>query len=729
MKVSKKILHLLFAFIALASPCAGKSLSSGETALVVARLLENRHYSRQPLDDTISQRMLTLLLEDIDYNRMFFLQSDIDNFEQAYATTLDDAIRRRDVSAATDIYNTYLRRLERLISKLPEFLADPSLVDPRGTAEIRRNKSPWPKDENDQDNIWRQQIASAVVQERLNKHALDKPETVVAKRYERLFKTARNSDSQEQAKMFIKTLARAYDPHSEFNDASEYKSFRIDIGLRLEGIGAILRPDEGYTTVAELVPGGPAAKDGRLKIKDRIVAVAQGNDEFTDVVDMSLDKVVELIRGEKGTTVRLLVIPARAADPSERKVIEIVRDKINLKEKESKAELIEMPDGRGNMVRVGWITIPSFYFDVEQTGRPDAPSTTRHVATLISRLKKEGAAGLVIDLSRNPGGSLEEAISLTGLFIKSGPVVQIKDETGWIRKSMDLDPSVLWDGPLVILTSRFSASASEIFAAALQDYGKAIVVGDRSTYGKGTVQTYIPVSSSRQLFSFMPPPADADALRVTIQKFYRVLGGSTQFNGVVSDIVLPSVTDIEEVGESSLRFPLPYDEVAPLNIERKDNSEVIAKLQTLSAARVAKNREFLDVKEDFARLTARMNANVISLDESVRRAEIEQEKVRRKNRKEARAKANRPEYPSYQITVETANEPSLELRQAVLDRKRKEAQNHRATKSTEDDESADDEENLLSGERPEIDPIKDETLNILVDLVNLSGRSDTVQSR
>lgn len=729
MKSSKLAAALLSAFfIPFAATCSAK-LTPGETAAVVARMLQERHYSRQMLDDTISERMLTLLLEDIDYNRMFFLQSDIDRFNEQYARTLDDAIRRRDVSPVYDIYGVYVERLSRLVAELPGMLADPNLIDPAGFAEIRRNKSPWPKDEEDQRRIWRQQTASAIVQERLNKHALDKPETVVARRYERLLKTAKNNGPEDQAKMLIKTLAKAYDPHSEFNDASEYKSFRIDIGLRLEGIGAILRPDEGYTSVAELVPGGPAAKDGRLKVKDRIVAVAQGDAEFVDVVDMSLDKVVEMIRGEKGTKVRLLVIPARAADPSERKVIELVRDEINLKEKESKAELIEMPDGRGRTIRVGWITIPSFYFDVEQTGRPDAPSTTRHVAKLIARLKKEGAKGLVIDLSRNGGGSLEEAVNLTGLFIKTGPVVQIKDETGWTRKSMDLDPGVAWDGPLVVLTSRFSASASEIFAAALQDYGKAVIVGDRSTYGKGTVQTYMPVGAPRQFLPFMPPPADSDALRVTIQKFYRVLGGSTQFRGVLSDIVLPSLTDIEEVGESSLRFPLPYDEVPALNIERTDLSGVIARLRSRSDERVKANREFQDIKEDFARLTARMEANRISLDINARRAEIEQDKARRKARKEARANSKRPEYPSYQITVETADAPVLELRKAVLDRKREEALRHRADKPADEEEEEDLEDSLLSGERPEIDPIKDETLNILADLIAFTGRPETVQGR
>src|SRR6478735_1105882 len=339
-------------------------------------------------------------------------------------------------------------------------------------------------------------------------------------------------DRDEQVKLFLDALAQAYDPHSEYLSASDLKNFSINMGLSLVGVGAMLRSEDGYAKIESLVAGGPAQTSGRLKVGDHISAVAQGAKDFVDVRDMRLDKVVEQIRGKKGTKVRLLVIPVSAADPAQRKTIELVRDEIKLKDQEARADIILKKNRNGDPVKLGWITLPSFYADMDSHKK----STTRDVLALLKRLKREKIGGLVIDLRRNGGGSLEEAISLTGLFVKSGPVVQTKGANGNIVVSSDPDPGIAYSGPLIVLTSRQSASASEIFAAALQDYGRAAIVGDQSTFGKGTVQTILDIGNYTSLLGSRSHKDGA--LKLTIQKFYRVAGGSTQLHGVASDIVL-----------------------------------------------------------------------------------------------------------------------------------------------------------------------------------------------
>ena len=350
----------------------------------------------------------------------------------------------------------------------------------------------------------------------------------------------------------------------------------------------MLRSEDGYAKIESLVPGGPAQTSGRLKVGDRISAVAQGSKDFVDVRDMRLDKVVEQIRGKKGTKVRLLIIPANTTDPAQRKTVELVRDEIKLKDQEARADIIIKKDRNGDPVKLGWLTLPSFYADMDSHKK----STTKDVLALLRRLKKEKIAGLVIDLRRNGGGSLEEAISLTGLFVKSGPIVQTKGANERVVISTDPDPGIAYDGPLVVLTSRQSASASEIFAAALQDYGRAVIVGDQSTFGKGTVQTILEIG---RFTSLLGSRSDDDgALKLTIQKFYRVAGGSTQLHGVTSDIVLPTLTDLPEFGEGALKNALPYDEVPPAKYAKWSDSHslFIPELKIRSAARVAADPEF-----------------------------------------------------------------------------------------------------------------------------------------
>src|SRR5436190_6993231 len=516
---------VLLAFALAAQPIRAKS-DAEQVAASVGRLLEEGHYTHQPLNDEISRKFLRTYLEILDFSHLFFTQQDVDMLTAKYATSLDDDVLLGNLKPAYEIYDLYAKRVDARVAKIKDLLKEPPDFKKDETIELNRQKAPWPKDDADADGIWRGRIASELLQEKLSEHPIEPGPQLVARRYDRLARSVHEEDREEQMKLFLDALAQTYDPHSEYLSKADLKNFSINMGLSLVGIGAMLRTEDGYAKIESLVPGGPAQVDGRLKVGDRITAVAQGPTEFVDVRDMRLDKVVEMIRGKKGTHVRLLVIPSDAADPSKRKNVEIVRDEIKLKDQEARADIIIRKDENGDPVKLGWLTLPSFYADMERHQK----STTKDVQALLRRLRKENIAGLVVDLRRNGGGSLEEAISLTGLFLKSGPVVQTKNSQGNIIVSNDPDPSIAYSGPMVVLTSRQSASASEIFAAALQDYGRAVIVGDGTTFGKGTVQTILEIGRFTSLLGSRSQ--EDGALKLTIQKFYRVAGGSTQLHGV-----------------------------------------------------------------------------------------------------------------------------------------------------------------------------------------------------
>src|SRR5436190_2850424 len=371
---------------------------------------------------------------------------------------------------------------------------------------------------------------------------------------------------------------------------------------------------------------------------------------------MRLDKVVEMIRGKKGTHVRLLVIPSDATDPSKRKNVEIVRDEIKLKDQEARADIIIRKDENGNPVKLGWLTLPSFYADMDRHQK----STTKDVVALLKRLRKENIAGLVVDLRRNGGGSLEEAISLTGLFVKSGPIVQTKNTNGNIVVSSDPDPGIAYSGPMVVLTSRQSASASEIFAAALQDYGRAVIVGDGTTFGKGTVQTILEIGRFTSLLGSRSQ--EDGALKLTIQKFYRVAGGSTQLHGVASDIVLPTLSDLPEFGEGALKNCLPYDEVPKARYTKWSDGRglFIDELKRRSEVRVQANPEFKYVMEDMERLRKRLDENRISLNEDTREVELNDDKIRKETRAKERLARHDEEMQMIRLTLDNVDKPNLQ---------------------------------------------------------------------
>ena len=696
----------------------------------VGRLLEEGHYTRQKLNEDVSRKFLQTYLEMLDFSHLFFTQKDIDDLNAKYGSSMAGDVLLGNLKPAYEIYALYTKRMDDRVAKIKELLKQPIDFKGSATVELSRQKSSWPKDDAEADQLWRGRIANELLQEHLSEHPIEPPAQLVARRYDRLARNVHEEDKDEQMKLFLDALAQAYDPHSEYLSKADMKNFSINMGLSLVGIGAMLRSEDGYAKIESLVPGGPAQADGRLKVGDRITAVAQGPADYVDVREMRLDKVVEMIRGKKGTHVRLLVIPSDATDPSRRKNVELVRDEIKLKDQEARADIIIRKDENGDPIKLGWLTLPSFYADMDKHQK----STTRDVLALLKRLKKENIAGLVIDLRRNGGGSLEEALSLTGLFLKSGPIVQTKDYNGSIRVSANPDPGIAYSGPMVVLTSRQSASASEIFAAALQDYGRAVVVGDKNTFGKGTVQTILPIG---RFASLLGSRSDEDgALKLTIQKFYRVAGGSTQLHGVASDVILPSLSDLPEFGEGALKNALAYDEVAKARYTKWSDSHslFIDQLRRRSEERVKNDPEFHYVMEDIGRLRHKLDENRISLNEDQRKKELQEDKLRKETRSKERLVRNQEEPQIYRVTLDTVDKPNLQL--IMYPGKLAEAKKNGTTPKVDPDAASDADTDLIGGaggadddtKTPAIDPERDEALNILADLVDLTRGPKTASA-
>src|SRR2546421_6672508 len=709
-----------------ATPALPAKTDLDNVCVSVGRLLEEGHYTHKQLNDDLSGKVLHSYLELLDFSHLFFTQEDVNSLTEKYGPALDDDILLGNLKPAYEIYDLYQKRVDERVAKVKEFLKQPVDFKTDGTIDFRREKSPWPKNAAEADELWRGRITSELLQEHLSEHPIEPGPQLVARRYDRLARNVHESDRDQQAKFFLDAVALAYDPHSEYLSESDLKNFSINMGLSLVGIGAMLRTEDGYAKIESLVPGGPAQTDGRLKVGDRITAVGQGNGEFTDVRDMRLDKVVEQIRGKKGTKVRLLVIPADSPDPSKRKTVELVRDEIKLKDQEARADIIIKKNENGEPVKLGWITLPSFYADMDRQHK----STTKDVLQLLKRLKKENISGLIVDLRRNGGGSLEEAISLTGLFLKSGPVVQTKGSNGNIVVSSDPDPSIAYSGPMIVLTSRQSASASEIFAAALQDYGRALIVGDKNTFGKGTVQTILEIGRFTSLLGNRSQ--EDGALKLTIQKFYRVAGGSTQLHGVASDIVLPTLSDLPEFGEGALKNCLPYDEVPKARFTKWSEGRglFIDELKRRSAARVQVNPEFHYVMEDIDRLRKRLDENRISLNEDTRKAELNEDKVRKETRAKERLARNDEQMEMIRPTLANSDKPNRKptLSPGNLPAKNKNGINKGAPERAADSDSESAPGNDDGTKEPAIDPERDETLNILKDLVDLNRGPTTAST-
>ncbi len=683
---------------------------SGKIGLLVGRILSREHFRQQPLNDAVSRQFLDLYLNALDYNHLMFLQSDVDEMKKKYATTLCDAILQANVHPGFDIFALYLERVERRAALAKELLKENFKFEIDDRFLTDRSAAPWPASEEEARVLWRQRVKFELLQERLNNRKMSEAEEIVRRRYDRLIRSIREKDSDSVMQVYLTSLARVYDPHSDYLPPREYDNFAIAMKLSLEGIGAVLSSEDGYAKVLAIVPGGPADLDRRLKANDRIAGVAQGNEPMVDTVDMELSKVVEMIRGKKQTQVRLLVIPAAAADLSTRTEIRLVRDKIKTTEAEAKAKVIEWPAGGGQTLRLGYIDLPAFYANIEPTSS-EQKRASQDMRTLITKLKTQGVEGLVLDLRKNGGGALAEVVNMVGCFIKSGPVVQVRNAEGDIKVLGDEDLSVLCDLPLVVMVTHISASASEIFAAAIQDYGRGVIVGDRSTFGKGTVQKI------EELNRYLPPSPDGKpvggALKFTVQKFYRISGGSTQYRGVIPDIQWPSPLDWLKINEADLKNPLPYDEIPPASYAPVNCvGAFLPELKARSAHRLIRDPEFAYIREDIARLKKQLEEKTVLLNEKVRMQERKENLARLEKRKQER-KLRKPN---------ACRETEIPLVDADGQTKKVAA----LTQQVSEQALANLQHSLGEEPLPEdskVDPEYEEGLNILADLVELSSKT------
>jgi carboxyl-terminal processing protease len=691
---------VLFVWLAVNAPFAiaanrPAAVDPQQVAIVVGRLLEQGHYTRQKLDPQMSARVLESYLENLDQNKLYFTREQVTPIVQKYGGALGQSILKGDLGPAREIYKIYKQAVIIRVAKIHQLLKKEYTFTSDRTVALYRYKEPWPADTAEADSLWRDQIEGELLQEKLNNLSTEPAAQIVGRRYDQFQKSVVERDDEDLVKVFLNAAAQAYDSHSEYLGRFELEDFDAQMRLSLVGIGASLILQDGCVKVIDLPAGEPAARSGQIGVGDRIVAVAEIDQPFVDTVGMPFSKVLDMIRGKRGTVVRLQIIPANAAnaaDPSQRRVVELVRDEVKLTAQEARAEIIERTVGDRSVQRLGWITLPSFYRDARNLR--SGKSTSRDLAMLLTRLEREKVQGLVLDLRRNGGGSLDEAIKVSGLFVNEGPVALVKDGYGEINVLKNKATSALYAGPLIVLTSKASASASEIFAAAMQDYGRAVIVGDSTSFGKGTVQSIL------ELGRFMPnlsvSRTGAGALKLTTQKFYRVAGGSTQLRGVHSDIRLPSLTDNAEFGEAAQRHPLPYDEIEPVSIDLGANRKplFLDELRKRSTDRVSQDPQFQILSADVRLISERLKSNRLSLNERVRRAESAAANERKaKEIASERAIETNDRDRRYYLTLADINEPNLKL---VL-------------KDT--DTSAE----------PAGDPAKREALNVLSDLIVLTG--------
>ena len=612
-----------------------------EIGTLVTNFMALYHYEGMRIDDEISQRLFKNYFDALDYNRLFFLESDIQEFK-AWENAFDEDLRTTPVNLdkAFKIYNRYAERVTERVKVVKSMLGKDFEFDKDEHYYINRNREPWAKNVTALNDIWRRRLKEEIIRFRLQGREKKDYLEVLNKRYDRLQKQIEEEEPEDVLERFLTAMTQAFDPHSTYFKPISKENFDIQMGHSLEGIGASLVREGEFTVVVDLLEGGPAIRSGKVHPDDKIVAVAQGDGEFEDVVDMRVNKVVKKIRGPKGTVVRLRMIPGDATDFSQVKEVSLIRDRVELTSLDAKAEIKDVRDSDGKVSRLGVIDIPSFYMDSQAKlqGDKNYKSTTRDVRKLLDELEAKNVDGIVIDLRRNGGGSLDEAIELTGLFIHEGPVVQVRDRQKQISVERDPDESIAYDGPLLVLTSVFSASASEIFSGAIQDYDRGIVVGAESTHGKGTVQQVISLETTLQRYLDKRFKKDiAGALKLTTHKFYRVSGGSTQFKGVIPDIVLPSPYDGMKVTEDQLDYALPWDEIR--SSKHKDYDmvhEAIPILKTNSMKRVELENEFRYVREDTKEREDLLAKNFVTLDFAKREKEKEEREAREEARKDAR---------------------------------------------------------------------------------------------
>ena len=661
---------------------AGPRQEDRHIAVAVSTLLRREHLTKHAIDDEISERSEKSFLKMLDPWKLYFYQSDIDAFDK-YKDELDDMAKKGDVSFAYLVFKTFLQRIDERVQMVDELLGTKLDFTADEDMTVDKEKVTWAKTPAEARERWRKRLKYDLLTLKADKadksEKTDKngngngkeeedPIEKLKKRYRSFGKRMHQTDSEELLEMYLTSFTSSFDPHTSYMSPSTVENFTIAMKLELEGIGAALQSIDGYTVVNKIVPGGAAEKDGRLKVEDKIVAVGKGDEgEMVDIIDMKLSEVVKMIRGKEGTPVRLAVV---SVGSPEKKIYKLTRAKIELKDSEARAKIFDAgrkPDGAA--FKVGVIDLPSFYMDMDgaRRGLPDFKSTTRDVKVILEDFNKKGVDAVVLDLRRNGGGSLTEAINLTGLFISEGPVVQVKDADGRTQPYFDLEPATVWAGPLVVLTSKFSASASEILAGAIQDYGRGLIVGDHATHGKGTVQSLLDLS--QQLFR-VPNAPSMGSLKITMQQFYRPSGESTQRRGVLADIELPSLTTHLDVGEADLDYPLPFDKIDALRYKNYGyvTQAICDQLRRLSDQRCSQSDKFQLVRKGITRYLEQKARKTVTLNEEKflkERAEMNADKEEEKKIDELNNSQNTIERDFYLDEVLAIAVDYLNLRQVA----------------------------------------------------------------
>ncbi len=621
-----------------------------QAAQLSAQFLTRYSYRPVALDDSLSVKIMDRFIKSLDPDRMIFLQSDINTF-MADSTKIDDAIKKEDLKLPFSIFNVYEQRIVDRMTYARDLLKKGFDFTAQEDYALVRDDKPWPQSEAESNDLWRKRVKADWLRLKLGGQTEATIRDTLDKRYKNALERAYKYKSDDVFQSFMDAYSTSIDPHTDYFGATASADFDISMKLSLVGIGAVLQERDDYTTIRELVPGGPAQLSGKLAVGDRITGVGQGADgPIKEVMGTRLDEVVQLIRGEKDSIVRLDILPADAGADGGHRVISLVRDKISLEKQAAKKTVLPVKDGDVTR-KIGVITLPAFYedFEARRKGDKDYRSASRDVAKLLTELKQDNVDGVLIDLRNNGGGSLAEAIDLTGLFVGKGPVVKQRGADGKVEVQSDDLPTPAWTGPVGVLINRGSASASEIFAAAIQDYGRGVIIGEPS-FGKGTVQTVVNLDQVAR----NDKPKFGE-LKLTIAQFFRVNGGTTQLRGVTPDIALPGLSDPKTFGETSYDNALPWTQIKPARYKQAGNLKVeLPKLQSLHDKRVESDPDFQRLIEDVAELKAQRDKGVISLNEADRRKEL----TARENRLKSRAQLD--------DGVDTTNDDGLQSNERSL---------------------------------------------------------------
>lgn len=723
------------ALIAISCTACAQQADFNAVGRQMAIMLQNSHFARLPFNAELSQRFLDDYLKDLDFQRLYFTQDEVDGFKLKYGDQLHTLLLNgNSMPAATEIYRAFEKRVEERVA-LTEKLLKGADFDFSATESVMlsRKDAPWPKDDKDAAELWRLQIKEAVLSEMLRHELVTKlskeqgkpdpgsadrsPKEKISLRYKRFLNSVKDVDDEEIANYFLSAVARAYDPHTDYMSFREMNRFKDGMKNELVGIGALLQGEEdGATKIMGIVVGGPADREGTLKLNDRVVAVDTLNtgrpEDMIDIMFMKIDKVVDYIRGKQGSAVALKVEPA-GGPPGETKILVIQRDKVEMKDEQASGDVIEMKSENGAPRRIGVITLPSFYADFEE----GKVRCSVDVERILRRLTDEKIDGLVLDLRGNGGGSLEEVRRMTGFFIDNGPVVQVKNTLGQVQVKDSDSGKPIYTGPMVVMTDKSSASASEILAGALQDFNRAVIVGDTSTFGKGTVQQPMDIGRMLPLFAARNR---AGFLKVTIQKFYRPSGSSTQMDGVAANVVIPSLADALDMGEEFLDHPLPHDRIRPAgNFKPLDPQALfIPRLKELSQERLNSDKDFSYIIQDVMKAKERLKANQVSLNKTTREKDLAESDTQQKARNlERRARFTK---------IAEDDKKALSFYKITLDELEKNAElkpYNPAEQTAEYMRRAKDETADLD-QTPKwptgLDPVKRESLAVIKDLVDLT---------